>query len=111
LLVRKKAERFPEPLKHSAGYYAQQLGRTIKNLDWRNLMKSYVEIYGKRAIVENGVITDQNTTDDVKPGEIQRQALKFGNKIDKKGSPPLLHKSAAKNSDPNTLSNLGIGNK
>ena len=56
-----------------------------------------------------GIITKQNTTDDVKPGETQRQAKKLGMHIDSKGSPPLLHKKAAKNSDPNTLSNLGIG--
>jgi len=56
-----------------------------------------------------GIITKQNTTVDVKPGETQRQAKKLGMYIDSKGSPPLLHKKAAKNSDPNTLSNLGIG--
>lgn len=53
-----------------------------------------------------GKITAQNTTQDVKPGETERQAKKFfgGN-----GKPKLLHKTAAKNSDPNTLMNLGIG--
>lgn len=53
-----------------------------------------------------GKITAQNTTKDVKPGETERQAKKFfgGN-----GKPKLLHKTAAKNSDPNTLMNLGIG--
>ena len=56
-----------------------------------------------------GIITKQNTTADVKPGETQRQAKKLGMNIDSKGSPPLLHKKAAKNSDPNTLTNLGIG--
>ena len=52
-----------------------------------------------------GKITAQNTTKDVKPGETERQAKKFfgGN-----GKPKLLHKTAAKNSDPNTLMNLGI---
>ena len=56
-----------------------------------------------------GIITKQNTTVDVKPGETQRQAKKLGMNIDSKGNPPLLHKKAAKNSDPNTLTNLGIG--
>jgi len=37
-----------------------------------------------------GIITKQNTTADVKPGETQRQAAKFGFKIDKKGHPPKL---------------------
>ena len=45
-----------------------------------------------------GIITKQNTTKDVKPGETKRQAKKLG----------LLHPTAAKNSDPNKLFNLGI---
>ena len=106
-----------EGLNHSLGYYAQSVANTIQGADWRNLMTLYIKHYGDQAVVteadlnENGIITSQNTTDDVKPGEIQRQAKKLGMSIDSKGSPPLLHKSAAKNSDPNTLSNLGVGNK
>ena len=53
-----------------------------------------------------GKITAQNTTQDVKPGETERQAKKLGLM---NGKPRLLHKTAAKNSDPNTLFNLGIG--
>ena len=53
-----------------------------------------------------GKITAQNTTKDVKPGETERQAKKLGLM---NGKPKLLHKTAAKNSDPNTLMNLGIG--
>jgi hypothetical protein len=56
-----------------------------------------------------GKITKQNTTVDVKPGETARQAAKFGNKINKKNEPPLLHKKAAKNSTPHVLTNLGLG--
>src|SRR6056300_150832 len=52
-----------------------------------------------------GKITAQNTTKDVKPGETERQAKKLGLM---NGKPKLLHKTAAKNSDPNTLFNLGI---
>src|SRR6056300_83470 len=52
-----------------------------------------------------GKITAQNTTQDVKPGETERQAKKLGLM---NGKPKLLHKTAAKNSDPNTLFNLGI---
>lgn len=36
------------------------------------------------------IIPNVNTTCDVKPGEIERQAAKFGNKLDAKGRPPLL---------------------
>ena len=55
-----------------------------------------------------GIITKQNTTPDVKPGETQRQAKKLGMTLDKKNRPPLLHKKAVKNSSPNTLFNLGL---
>ena len=37
-----------------------------------------------------GIITKQNTTADVKPGETKRQAAKFGFKLDSKGRPPQL---------------------
>lgn len=36
------------------------------------------------------IIPGVNTTVDVKPGETNRQAEKFGNKLDAKGRPPLL---------------------
>lgn len=36
------------------------------------------------------IVPGVNTTVDVQPGEIQRQAEKFGNKLDAKGRPPLL---------------------
>ena len=51
-----------------------------------------------------GIINKQNTTQDVKPGETERQSKKLG----LGGKPKLLHKKAAKNSDPNKLFNLGI---
>lgn len=55
-----------------------------------------------------GRITKQNTTVDVKPGETQRQAAKFGNKVDKNGRPPELHTKARKNSNTHVLTNLGL---
>lgn len=63
-----------------------------------------------KELLEFGVgrITKQNQTQDVGPNEIKKQAAKFGFKVDKDGRPPLLHKSAAKNSTPNKLMNLGL---
>jgi hypothetical protein len=55
-----------------------------------------------------GVITKQNQTQDVGPNQTKIEAAKLGFKVDKDGRPPLLHVSAAKNSNPNTLYNLGI---
>ena len=47
-------------------------------------------------------------TADIKPGETQRQAKKMGFKLDKKGQPPLMHGTAAKNTSPNKAYNLGL---
>lgn len=57
------------------------------------------------------IVKGVNTTVDVKPGETKRQAAKFGNTIDAQGRPPELNKKARKNSDPNTLYNLGLVEK
>ena len=55
-----------------------------------------------------GRITPQNTTADVGPDAIVKQAAKLGLKVDRDGRPPLLHKSAPRKSSPNTLDNMGI---
>jgi len=62
---------------------------------------SFKSIYESAGV---GTIDKQNTTADVKPGETERQSKKLG----LGGKPKLLHKSAAKNSTPNKLFNLGI---
>jgi hypothetical protein len=55
-------------------------------------------------INEDGVIVPGvNTTVDVKPGETERQAAKFGN-----GKIKELMPKARKNSKPNTLFNMGL---
>ena len=55
-----------------------------------------------------GIITKQNQTKDVGPNQTKIEAAKLGYTVDKNGRPPLLHTSASKNSNPNTLSNLGL---
>ena len=63
------------------------------NRDSLSKVKSALETYTKQQQSKKegvGIITKQNTTADVKPGETQRQAAKFGFKIDKKGRPPRL---------------------
>ena len=58
-------------------------------------------------IKEDGVIVPGvNTTVDVKPGETERQAAKFGN-----GKIKELMPKARKNSKPNTLYNIGLAEK
>lgn len=55
-----------------------------------------------------GIITKQNQTADVGSNQTKIEAAKMGFKVDKDGRPPLLHVSASKNSNPNTLFNLGL---
>jgi hypothetical protein len=71
----------------------------------------FTNLEGGRNLSEAGVgkiVKGVNTTVDVQPGETQRQAAKFGNHVDGEGRPPELHSRARKNSDPNTLYNLGL---
>lgn len=58
--------------------------RTAQNL--KQNFKTQTEAAGV------GIITKQNTTPDVKPGETKRQAAKMGFKLDSKGRPPTLRK-------------------
>lgn len=57
------------------------------------------EILHEEGVIVPGV----NTTVDVQPGETERQAAKFGN-----GKIKELMPSARKNSNPNTLFNMGL---
>jgi putative chitinase len=62
-------------------------------------------------VTEEGVgriVKNVNTTVDVGPNEISKQAAKFGNKVTKDGYPPILNKKAVKNTSINKLSNLGL---
>jgi 5'(3')-deoxyribonucleotidase len=53
------------------------------------------------------IVKGVNTTADVGPGEIKKQAAKFGNTVDKDGKPPTLSKKV-KGSKTNVLFNLGL---
>jgi hypothetical protein len=69
-------------------------------------INSYMQI---KEITEGvGVITKQNQTNDVGPNEIKIQADKLKLNVDKYGNPALLHKTALKNTNTNTLFNTGI---
>lgn len=83
-----------------------RVNKPVKEL--LQLVKDFPKTTYKDIYEAVGIITAQNTTKDVKPGETQRQAAKFGMQLDKDNNPPLLHKKAAKNSKSNKLFNLGI---
>ena len=53
------------------------------------------------------IVKGVNTTPDVGPNEISKQAKKFGNTVDKDGRPPTLSKKV-KGSKTNVLFNLGM---
>ena len=53
------------------------------------------------------IVKGVNTTPDVGPNEISKQAKKFGNTVDKDGRPPTLSKKV-KGSSTNVLFNLGM---
>jgi len=58
-----------------------------------------------KELTEDGVIVPGvNTTVDVKPGQTEKEAAKFFGH----GKPKELDKKARKNSDPNTLYNMGL---
>ena len=61
-----------------------------------------------KSITEYGrIVKGVNTTADVSPNEISKQAKKFGNTVDKDGRPPTLSKKV-KGSKTNVLFNLGL---
>ena len=59
-------------------------------------------------LIEDGrIVKGVNTTPDVGPSEIKKQAKKFGNKVNKDGVPPTLSKKV-KGKSTNVLFNLGL---
>jgi hypothetical protein len=78
--------------KIKAGMSQENTGKTVTGPLWED---------GK-------IVKGVNTTADVQPGETQRQAAKFGNKLNSKGEPPLLNAKARKNTSPHVLGNLGL---
>jgi len=59
-------------------------------------------------LAEDGrIVKGVNTTVDVGPNEIKKQAAKFGNIVDKDGRPPIMGKKS-KVTSSNILTNLGI---
>jgi 5'(3')-deoxyribonucleotidase len=59
-------------------------------------------------LLEDGrIVKGVNTTPDVGPNEITKQAKKFGNTVDKDGRPPTLSKKV-KGKSTNVLFNLGL---
>jgi hypothetical protein len=89
----------------SANSYANDIfDKAVLNYEGPDALENF---YSKTLTNEDGVIVPGvNTTVDVKPGETERQAAKFGN-----GKIKELMPKARKNSKPNTLYNMGLAEK
>lgn len=75
-----------------ASMLAKEMGWTSSSQQTSSGTMFYVEPH-KDLKEEGKIIPNVNTTVDVQPGETQRQAEKFGNKLDAKSRPPLLRGS------------------
>jgi len=91
----------PEIIKYINKYLDQEITGSTR-------VGPFFTIPGANISEDGRVVKGVNTTADVQPGETQRQAAKFGNKIGKDGQPPLLNAKARKNSTPHVLDNLGL---
>lgn len=90
----------------SAFDVSRMLGGAISG---KELERLYKEKYTNESQVNEWgrVVKGVNTTADVGPAEIKKQAAKFGNTVDKDGRPPTLSKKV-KGSKTNVLHNLGL---
>jgi hypothetical protein len=77
--------------RHSFSYYVAKIASGWKSVERSALNDYYLENYESAFITESGgvgkVVPGVNTTIDVGPDEIKKQAKKFGNAVDKDGLP------------------------
>jgi len=85
--------------------FVDTLAEIKRKLSVGNNLSSSINEHGGR------VVKGVNTTADVGPDEIKKQAAKFGNKVNKDGYPPELNKRARKNTTTNKLFNMGLSEK
>jgi hypothetical protein len=77
--------------RHSFSYYVAKIAGGFENVNSKLLNDYYLENYKSAFITETGgvgrVVPGVNTSIDVGPNEIKKQAAKFGNTVDKDGLP------------------------
>jgi len=77
--------------RHSFSYYVAKIASGWQSVERSALNDYYLENYESAFITESGgvgkVVPGVNTTIDVGPDEIKKQAKKFGNAVDKDGLP------------------------
>ena len=77
--------------RHALGWYVANIADSFNNVDSKILHNFYLDNYKSAFITETGgvgkIVPGINTTIDVGPNEIKKQAAKFGNIVDKNGLP------------------------
>jgi len=82
--------------RHALQWYVSKIAEGFTNVKSAVLMQYYLKNYESAFIVESGgvgkIVPGINTTVDVGPDEIKKQAKKFGNDVDKNGVPKNTHR-------------------
>ena len=82
--------------RHALGWYVTKIAEGFANVKGAILMQYYLKNYESAFITESGgvgkIVPGVNTTVDVGPNEIKKQAKKFGNDVDKNGVPKNTHR-------------------
>ena len=95
-MLQRKHEENEGHWRHSFSWYVAKIADGFKNIKSSVLEPYYLENYESAFITESGgvgkVVPGVNTTIDVGPDEIKKQAKKFGNDVDKNGVPKNTHR-------------------
>jgi len=95
-MLQRKHEENEGHWRHSFSWYVAKIADGFKNIKSSVLEPYYLENYESAFITESGgvgrVVPGVNTTVDVGPDEIKKQAKKFGNDVDKDGVPKHTHR-------------------
>ena len=94
-MLQRKHEENEGHWRHAFSWYVAKIADGFKNIKSSVLEPYYLENYESAFITESGgvgkVVPGVNTTIDVGPDEIKKQAKKFGNDVDKNGVPKNTH--------------------
>jgi hypothetical protein len=95
-MLQRKHEENEGHWRHAFSWYVAKIADGFKNIKSSVLEPYYLENYESAFITESGgvgkVVPGVNTTIDVGPDEIKKQAKKFGNDVDKNGVPKNTHR-------------------
>ena len=93
--------------RHITDDFKKMLNRGLVKQRSKSIVKGPLFSLTESMLEWGRIVKGVNTTVDVGPNEIKRQAAKFGNTVDKDGRPPTMSKRV-KGSSTNVLYNLGL---